>query len=150
MRLRPAHTRSRELTGTAESRSDRSLAVALVGHDPSSEARVRTVASTTSSFELVEILQPDAWGQVEELPNETDVVVVSLTDGARSLATLRELRRSNPGWRLVVVAPDTAWFEEAFELGADAWVDQSADDRTIELAVTGARFVREQKRRLSR
>jgi DNA-binding NarL/FixJ family response regulator len=147
MRLRPAQARSRELSGPAKSRNDRSLAVALVGRDPASEARVRKLASKVTTFELVEVLQPDAWGQVEELPSETDVVVVSLTDGARSLAALRELRRSNPGWRLVVVAPDTAWFEEAFELGADAWVDQEADDRTIELAVTGARFVRDQRRR---
>jgi DNA-binding NarL/FixJ family response regulator len=147
MRLRPAHTRSRELTGTAESWGDRSLAVALVGHDPISEARVRTLASRVPTLELVEVLQPNAWGQVSELPSETDVVIVSLTDGARSLAALRELRRANPGWRVVVVAPDTAWFEEAFELGADAWVDREADDRTIELAVTGARFVREPKRR---
>lgn len=147
MRLRPAHTRSRERPGTAGTTGDRSLAVVLVGHDPPSEARVRTVASKVSSFELVEVLQPDAWGQVEELPSETDVVIVSLADGARSLATLRELRRANPGWRLVVVAPDTMWFDEAFELGTDAWVDREADDRTIELAITGARFVREPRRR---
>jgi DNA-binding NarL/FixJ family response regulator len=147
MRLRPAHPPSSERKSPGDVRSDRCLAVAFVGQDLVSGARLRTLASKLPTFELVAAVQPDAWGQVPELPSETDVVVVSVTDGARSLAALRELRRSNPGWRVVVVAPDTTWFEEAFELGADAWVDRSADDRTVELALVGARFDRDLGRR---
>jgi DNA-binding NarL/FixJ family response regulator len=114
----------------------------VVGDDPQVEARVRTLASAGALIEVVTEVTPDPWGAVTALPAETDVVVLTVTDGARSLAALRELRRANPAWRVVVIASSTRWFEEAFELGADAWVDRSADDRTIELALTGARFVR--------
>jgi DNA-binding NarL/FixJ family response regulator len=153
LRLRPAHARQPR-PGTAgppadsgAARDQRVLAVAVVGTAGDLEQRLRSVASTAGSFELVVCAEPDPWGSVAQLPAATDVVVLALEDGARSLAALRELRRANPAWRLVVVASSTAWFEEAFELGADAWVDRTADDRTIELAVTGERLVRDRRRR---
>jgi DNA-binding NarL/FixJ family response regulator len=152
LRLRPAHARQPR-PGTAgpgvdrDVRDPRVLAVAVVGSAGELEQRLRSVASTAGSFELVACAEPDPWGSVTPLPAATDVVVLGLEAGARSLAALRELRRANPAWRLVVVASDTAWFEEAFELGADAWVDRTADDRTIELAVTGERLVRDRRRR---
>jgi DNA-binding NarL/FixJ family response regulator len=148
MRLRPVHTRPRSGSiSPAEVGDDRALATVVVGPDPELEGRLRAVASRDHSFEVVARVEPDVWGRVPELPDVTDVVVIALSDDARGLAALRELRRANPAWRLVVVARSTDRFEEAFELGADAWVDRAADDRTVELAVTGAPLVRARRRR---
>jgi DNA-binding NarL/FixJ family response regulator len=146
MKLRPAHVRSRRQPSSSPTPGGRTLAVALVDHAADSEARVRTLAAGVGSFEVVAAAVSDRWGGIPALPTETDAVVLALDDGARSLAALRELRRAGPAWRLVVIADDTEWFEEAFELGADAWVGQAADDRTVELAITGERFVRNLRR----
>jgi DNA-binding NarL/FixJ family response regulator len=143
MRLRSAHVRSRRRPSPTAPSGGRTLAVALVDHPAVTEERVRTLAACTPSFEVVAAGTSDRWGGVPPLPCETDVVVLAVDDGARSMAALRELRRTGPAWRLVVIADDTEWFEEAFELGADAWVGQAADDRTVELAITGERFVRD-------
>jgi DNA-binding NarL/FixJ family response regulator len=145
MRLRPAHVRSRRPTSPAPAEG-RTVAVALVDHAAATEEHVQALAADTSCFEVVAVGSSDRWGGVPPLPIETDVVVLAVGDGVRSLAALRELRRMGPAWRLVVIADDTEWFEEAFELGADAWVGQAADDRTVELAITGERFVRDRPR----
>jgi DNA-binding NarL/FixJ family response regulator len=143
MKLRPAHVRSRRRPTPSAPSGARTVAVALVDHAAATEERVRALAADTAGFEVVAAGSSDRWGGVPPLPAETDVVVLALGDGVRSLAALRELGRTGPAWRLVVIAEDTEWFEEAFELGADAWVGQAADDRTVELAITGERFVRD-------
>jgi DNA-binding NarL/FixJ family response regulator len=148
MRLRPLHARSRRASDEAfGDASARCLAVAVVGDDDRLIDRIRRVAGTVGTFEVVAADEPDRWGTPPPLPDETDAIVVADGAEARNLAVLRELHRTNPAWRLVVLASGTEWFEEAFELGADAWVDHEADDRTLELAITGEAFVREPRRR---
>jgi DNA-binding NarL/FixJ family response regulator len=149
MRLRPLQPRHRRgVDAAAEGGRARALAVAVVGDDGDLVARLGRVASTAGTFEVVAAAEPDRWGTPPPLPSETDAIVLAGGPEARSLSALRELHRTNPGWRLVVVAADTSWFEEAFELGADAWVDRTADDRTLELAITGETFVRDLRRRV--
>jgi DNA-binding NarL/FixJ family response regulator len=149
MRLRPAQGLPPRATATSRAEgTERILAVVVVGEDRGVEARIRELApGRRESFDVLAAVTPDRWGAVPVLPSETDVVVVTVSDGVRSLAALRDLRRMHPAWRLVVVASDIAWFEEAFELGADAWVDRAADDRTLELAITGENLIREPRRR---
>jgi DNA-binding NarL/FixJ family response regulator len=150
MRLRPLQPRHRRgVDAAAEGGRARALAVAVVGDDGDLVARLGRVASTAGTFEVVAAADPDRWGTPPPLPSETDAIVLASGGSeTRNLAALRELHRTNPGWRLVVVSSDTSWFEEAFELGADAWVDRTADDRTLELAITGETFVRDLRRRV--
>jgi DNA-binding NarL/FixJ family response regulator len=119
----------------------RPLAVAGVGVDPLLEGRLERLSRTAGTLQVVAVVHPDLGGDVPPLPAETDVTVVSLGLAPTGLAALRELRRANHAWRTVVVAQDTTWFDEAFSLGADAWIDATADDRTLELAITGHRPV---------
>jgi DNA-binding NarL/FixJ family response regulator len=149
MRLRPLPPRHRRGMGIAAGNGrDRALAVAVLGDDRHLVERLGRVAGSAGTFAVVVSASVDRWGTPPPLPSETDAIVLA-SDGseARSLAALRELHRTNPAWRLVVVATDTSWFEEAFELGADAWVDRTADDRTLELAITGETFLRDVRRR---
>jgi DNA-binding NarL/FixJ family response regulator len=151
MRLRPLQPRHRRgVEAAAERGRARALAVAVVGEDGDLVERLGRVASAAGTFEVVAAASADRWGTPPPLPSETDAIVLASSGSeARSSAALRELHRSNPAWRLVVVATDTSWFEEAFEVGADAWVDRTADDRTLELAITGETFLRDVRRRTS-
>jgi hypothetical protein len=148
MRLRHVPARSRRGPDAAADRApSRALAVAHVGDDGQLPQRIQRVGRAAGTFELVATAAPDRWGTPPPLPSETDAIVLASDSEARSLSALRELHRTNPAWRLIVVASDVAWFEDAFELGADAWVDRTADDRTLELAITGEAFVRDAGRR---
>jgi DNA-binding NarL/FixJ family response regulator len=147
VRLRLLHRSRRVPSEGGEDRRTRSFAAAVVGDDERVRDRVRRVAGEAGTFEVVAAASPDRWGTPPPLPDETDVIVVADRSEARTLAALRELHRTNPAWRLVVAAAGTDHFEEAFELGADAWVDRAADDRTLELAITGEAFVRPQRSR---
>jgi DNA-binding NarL/FixJ family response regulator len=149
MRLRPLQPRHRRgVEPAAENGRARALAVAVLGEDRDVVERLGRLAATARTFEVVAAATADRWGTPPPLPSETDAIVLASGGSeARSLAALRELHRTNPGWRLVVVATDTSWFEEAFEVGADAWVDRTADDRTLELAITGESFVGDVRRR---
>jgi DNA-binding NarL/FixJ family response regulator len=149
MRLRPLQPRHRRgVDAAAGNGRDRALAVAVLGDDRALVERLARVADSAGTFEVAIAADVDRWGTPPPLPSETDAIVLAGGGSeAHSLAALRELHRTNPGWRLVVVATDTSWFEEAFELGADAWVDRTADDRTLELAITGETFLRDVRRR---
>jgi DNA-binding NarL/FixJ family response regulator len=149
MRLRPLQPRHRRGVEAADERGRaRALAVAVLGEDRHLAERLGRVAGTAGTFEVVATASVDRWGTPPPLPSETDAIVLASGGSeTRSLAALRDLHRTNPGWRLVVVASDTSWFEEAFEVGADAWVDRTADDRTLELAITGEAFLRDVRRR---
>jgi ActR/RegA family two-component response regulator len=138
MRLLPTRRPAAPMTGPDERVPRRPLAVVAIDADADLDARLRTLARSTGAIELIASVETDPWGELPPLPIHTDVVVLELA-GVRGLATLRELRRANHAWRTVVVAASTSHFDEAFGLGADAWIDRVADDRTIELAITGRR-----------
>jgi hypothetical protein len=141
MRLRSLRRPTRPSTDHEARVPRRPLAVAAVGVDPLLEGRLERLSTTVGTLQLVAVVHPDLGGEVPPLPPETDATVVGLGHTPTGLAALRELRRANHAWRTVVVAADTTWFDEAFSLGADAWIDATADDRTLELAITGHRPV---------
>jgi CheY-like chemotaxis protein len=119
----------------------RVLVVASIGEPRGgAAARLVAVAVATGRFEVRHLGAVDRLGSAPAVPADVDVVVLDLDSlGAPGVAATRELHRRNPAWRLVVVASTTDGFEEAFEHGAHAWIGAGADDRTIEVAVTGER-----------
>jgi ActR/RegA family two-component response regulator len=100
--------------------------VCCVDADGPTTARLRRLAARTGAF----VIGDDAAA--------AHVRVVGLTDHDGSgVHRLQRATRRSPGVRSVVIAEGTAWFEAAFEAGADAWIDRDADDDTVLVAITG-------------
>ncbi|MFA9432548.1 hypothetical protein [Egicoccus sp. AB-alg2] len=78
-------------------------------------------------------------GSPPVLPEGTTVVVVAPDEGdtATLLDLVPWLHRAHPLVRLVVAARGTDGFEAVFELGADVFIDQRADDDTVIAAIAG-------------
>lgn len=88
--------------------------------------RLRRIAGRRRTFMLVE---PDAETRAE--------VLVVAVDDVSVVAELRRVRRSPRPPRTVVIATGVDRFEAAFDAGADAWIDRTADDGTVEAAILG-------------
>jgi DNA-binding NarL/FixJ family response regulator len=104
--------------------------------------RLEQLQARSGAFHLAPALTISDETEVEPLrvDDHVEVVVITVADeDPRGVATLRPLRRLHPGLGVVVVGHGTEWFEEAFDLGADAWVDHSADDDTLLAAIHRSR-----------
>jgi DNA-binding NarL/FixJ family response regulator len=104
--------------------------------------RLEHLEASSGAIRLAPALTIDVDIELEPLrvENHVEVVVLTVTDeDPRGLTTLRPLRRRHPGLGMVVVGHGTEWFEEAFDLGADAWVDHAADDATLLAAIHRSR-----------
>ena len=52
-------------------------------------------------------------------------------------AICQNLARRHPRVRIVAVGASLDGFDDAFEVGADVWVDKQADDHALRVAITG-------------
>lgn len=102
--------------------------VTLAGAGETTRERLRDLARVYGRFSVAD----DADGST------FDVAVIDV-DGAdpSGIARLRAIRRAAPTVRTVVVGRGVEGFDAAFEAGADAWIDQGADDGTVLAAILG-------------
>jgi hypothetical protein len=135
------HTRRPVPGSTAGGQDGRPGPVVLpVAATTSLPRRLEQLQARSGAFHLAPALPITAEVEPLQVDDQVEVVVLPVADGdSRALATLRSLRRLHPGLGMVVVGHGTECFEEAFDLGADAWVDHSADDDTLIAAIHRSR-----------
>jgi hypothetical protein len=102
--------------------------------------RLGELRARAGTFDLAPAAGFAVDGDVPGISQGVEVAAITVTDDdARGVATVRTLRRAHDGLRLVVVGHGIDWFEDAFDFGADAWVDHTADDETLLSAIHGPR-----------
>jgi hypothetical protein len=115
------------------------VAVAVVDPVGTTLARLLQLAAARGAFFLAPTREASR-GDAPSLPAGTDVVVVAVSDDdASGPMIVRHLHRHHRGIRIVAVGDGLHWFQDAFEFGADAWVDRGADDDTLLAALLGPR-----------
>jgi hypothetical protein len=97
------------------------------GCAPSTRARLVRLARDTGAYVI---------GDGGTSGTEVLVVTLGEEDGHR-VADLRRAHRADPGLRTVVIGEGTTWFDAAFGAGVDAWIDHTADDATVLVALLG-------------
>lgn len=97
------------------------------GCAPATRARLGSLADRSGAFVV-----GDGGG------SDADVLVVTLGDeDGHRVADLRRRHRAAPTRRTVVIGEGTTWFDAAFGAGVDAWIDHTADDATVLVAILG-------------
>jgi hypothetical protein len=140
MRLLPHHRRSRDGARPASRGDGPTLTIMPLSATGSLPRRLERLRDRTGTLDLVDPAPLATDPAPPRVDDHVEVAVVTaVDDDPRGLATVRALRRAYPGLGLVVVGEGTDWFEDAFDVGADAWVDHAADDTTLLEAIHRSR-----------
>ena len=136
------HAPAHDVLGATTSPTRR---VALVGTPVALRDRLGALAARSPGVTLTAHVEtPD---ELARLPVDVDVALVAVADDDPAGALgVRQVRRALPGAHLVVAGAGTEWFEDAFDLGADAWIDHAADDATLLAAIGGVRPLARRRR----
>jgi DNA-binding NarL/FixJ family response regulator len=134
------HRRPRSGPGPTPHEGGRPPTILPMSATASLPRRLERLRDRTGALELVDheplIIDP---APVRMHAHVEVAVIAAADDDPRGVAMVRSLRRAHPGLGLVVVGEGTDWFEDAFDVGADAWVDHKADDDTLLEAIHRSR-----------
>jgi hypothetical protein len=138
MRLLPHHRRLRRGAAPGGRDGGRTPTIMPLSATASLPRRLERLRDRAGTFDLARPAPLEA--EPPQLDEDVEVAVITATDDdPRGVAMVRALRRAYPGLGLVVVGEGTDWFEHAFDVGADAWVDHHADDDTLLEAIYRSR-----------
>jgi hypothetical protein len=111
--------------------------VAVIDPHGVTARRLERLAVDSGDLRITRIAPAAEPGHAPQVPSSVRTAVVDVAEDLAQIASVRELHRLHPRLRIIAVGASLAGFDDAFDLGADVWIDREADDHALRVAVTG-------------
>jgi hypothetical protein len=111
--------------------------VAVIDPHGVTARRLERIAVDSGDLRVTRVAPAAAPGDAPQVPASVHTAVVDVAENIAQIASVRELHRRHPRLWIVAVGASLAGFDEAFDVGADVWIDREADDQALRVAVVG-------------